>query len=44
MDGMQAGGTLYADVLWGIVVGNWVVSFVKSKTLFIPQFKELMGL
>lgn len=40
---MQRGGRGYLPFLWGIVVGDWVVSFMKGKTLFVPKFAKSVG-
>ncbi|OCH92812.1 FAD/NAD(P)-binding domain-containing protein [Obba rivulosa] len=38
------GGGGYFDVLWGIVVGNWVTRVAKAKDLFIPKVRAEFGL
>lgn len=38
------GGSAYFGVAWGIVLGAWMASRVKSKELFIPQVRKGLGL
>ncbi|KZV77413.1 FAD/NAD(P)-binding domain-containing protein [Peniophora sp. CONT] len=37
------GGSAYFGVGWGIVLGAWMASRVKSKELFIPQIRKGLG-
>ncbi|KAF5381840.1 hypothetical protein D9757_008354 [Collybiopsis confluens] len=39
----QAGGMGYFDVLWGIVVGNWLTAMMKSKTLMVSSVPGMTG-
>ncbi|KAL4252163.1 FAD/NAD(P)-binding domain-containing protein [Abortiporus biennis] len=38
------GGGGYLGILWGIVVGDWVVRLLKSNDLFISMFRPQLGL
>ena len=38
------GGSAYFGVAWGIILGAWMASRVKSKELFIPQARKGLGL
>ncbi|KAF8875027.1 hypothetical protein CPB84DRAFT_1796937 [Gymnopilus junonius] len=38
------GGTGYAGVLWGIILGNWLCKVIKSKTLLISIVKSTLQL
>lgn len=37
------GGTMYVDLLWGIILGDWVASMLKSKTLLVDRVRGLLG-
>ncbi|KAF9471448.1 FAD/NAD(P)-binding domain-containing protein [Pholiota conissans] len=38
------GGTGYFAVLWGITVGNWLASVLKSKTLMVDKARKALAL
>ena len=42
--GKQNGGVSYFGVLWGLILGNWLTSLLKSRTLLIPMARKGMGL
>ena len=35
---------LFVNALWGIMVGDWVASSIKSKTLMVPDIRKQFGL
>jgi NADH dehydrogenase FAD-containing subunit len=39
----KGGGVAYFDVLWGLMFGNWLARFVKSKDLLVPMFRKSLG-
>ncbi|KZV66545.1 FAD/NAD(P)-binding domain-containing protein [Peniophora sp. CONT] len=36
-------GLFYFGVLWGLTLGNWVVSRLKGRTLMLPRVRKEMG-
>lgn len=40
----RGGGAGYMDALWGLSFGNWAVSTVKSKGLFVGMTRKSLGL
>ncbi|KAG8950633.1 hypothetical protein FRC04_007257 [Tulasnella sp. 424] len=36
-------GITYLPFLWGIILGDWISSFLKSKTLFVQKAQALTG-
>ncbi|KIY62463.1 FAD/NAD(P)-binding domain-containing protein [Cylindrobasidium torrendii FP15055 ss-10] len=36
-------GSIYVDVLWGIILGGWITKIGKSKDLMVPMFRSAMG-
>jgi len=41
---VQYGGIAYIDILWGIVLGNWLVSLIKSRGLLVGMLKSMLKL
>ena len=39
----QNGGVSFIGLLWGIVLGDWFTSIVKSKSLFISNARASVG-
>ncbi|KAJ7216241.1 hypothetical protein C8J57DRAFT_1149682 [Mycena rebaudengoi] len=39
----KRGGASYFDVLWGILLGAWFTTMVKSKSLLVPLFRKESG-
>ncbi|KAF5327071.1 hypothetical protein D9619_004610 [Psilocybe cf. subviscida] len=39
----KEGGQGYLGVLWGIILGNWVVKSMKAKTLLVPRMRAMYG-
>ncbi|KAJ7187846.1 FAD/NAD(P)-binding domain-containing protein [Mycena filopes] len=37
------GGQAYFGILWGITLGSWFASMVKSKNLLVPRSRSAMG-
>ncbi|KAF8189787.1 FAD/NAD(P)-binding domain-containing protein [Mycena galopus ATCC 62051] len=40
----KRGGITYLGFLWGIILGSWFTSFIKSKSLLVPMFRKESGL
>ncbi|EJD41773.1 FAD/NAD(P)-binding domain-containing protein [Auricularia subglabra TFB-10046 SS5] len=37
------GGSSYIDILWGIILGDWLTSLLKSKTLLVERVRAQLG-
>ncbi|THH28006.1 hypothetical protein EUX98_g6183 [Antrodiella citrinella] len=40
----KGGGGAYANILWGLVLGDWIVRTLKGKDLFISPYRKTFGL
>jgi apoptosis-inducing factor 2 len=39
----QNGGLGYFDILWGIIIGNWLAWLLKSRNLLVPRARSKAG-